>query len=173
MRLPVVGKAHEADAAGAGFNWFIYGSSLDRAAFTAWAKEHGYVLPDFSRAVPAKLTGYKLAFLVQSKFWGGAVATLEPDANGTIEGISLPMPADAKGLVDHKEGAISGLFEPFAVKIQDTADGRTYDAVAYRAVASRKLAQEAAPARRYVDTIIQGAKDWHLSVAYIDQLNRL
>ena len=75
MSIPIFGKAHEAPA-GADFTWFVYGSSLDRAAFATWAGSHGYVVPDFSRARPARLTGWRLAFDVVSKHWGGAVASL-------------------------------------------------------------------------------------------------
>src|SRR6185369_12618726 len=103
MGLPVVGKAHEARA-GASFVWFIYGSSLDQGAFAAWAKEHGYALPDFARAVPARLDGYRLAFDVRSRFWGGAVASLVAAPGEAVEGIALPLPGEARGLVDHKEG---------------------------------------------------------------------
>src|SRR5258706_8866541 len=75
MGLPVVGKAHEAgQGASAPFNWFIYGSSLDVEAFRAWAAEHGYAVPDFSRARAARLDGWRLAFDARSRFWGGAGA---------------------------------------------------------------------------------------------------
>src|SRR6188768_725225 len=117
MGLPVVGKAHEAGP-GAPFNWFIYGSSLDVEAFRAWGKEHGYALPDFSRAVPARLDGWRLSFDVRSRFWGGAVASLSEAPGQTVEGISLPMPGAARGLVDHKEGAISGLYRAFPVEVE-------------------------------------------------------
>ena len=106
MKLPVVGKAHEAQS-GEPFHWFIYGSSLDRGAFAALGQEHGYRVPDFSRAVPARLDGFRLAFDVRSKFWGGATASLSEAPGESVEGIALPMPGDARGLVDHKEGAIS------------------------------------------------------------------
>src|SRR5512146_2917279 len=101
--LPVVGKAHEAGA-GAPFVWFIYGSSLDRDAFAAWADEHGYRMPDFARAQPARLDGFRLAFDVQSKFWGGTVASLRAAPGEHVEGLALPLPGEARGLVDHKEG---------------------------------------------------------------------
>src|SRR6184192_806774 len=113
MGLPVVGKAHEAgQGASAPFNWFIYGSSLDVEAFRAWAAEHGYAVPDFSRAAAARLDNFRLSFDVRSRFWGGAVASLKEAPGQHVEGISLPMPGAARGLVDHKEGAISGLYRP-------------------------------------------------------------
>ena len=169
MGLPVVGKAHEAGA-GAPFNWFIYGSSLDADAFRAWAAEHGYQLPDFSRAVPARLDGYRLCFDVRSRFWGGAVASLAGQPGAHVEGISLPMPGAGRGLVDHKEGAISGLYVPVPVEL--TIGGDTVPAIAYRAADDRRLPAEEKPSRAFVETLIKGARAWKLSDEWIAALAR-
>src|SRR5437667_12590395 len=128
MGLPVVGKAHEAGG-GAPFVWFIYGSSLDLEAFRAWAGEHGYRVPDFSRASAARLDGFRLSFDVRSRFWGGAVASLAEAPDQHVEGISLPMAGAARGLVDHKEGAISGLYRPMNVEL--TVGAQKVPALAY------------------------------------------
>jgi gamma-glutamylcyclotransferase len=170
MGLPVVGKAHEAGA-GAPFNWFIYGSSLDAEAFRAWAAEHGYQVPDFSRAVAARLDGYRLAFDVRSRFWGGAVASLAEAPGAHVEGISLPMPGGARGLVDHKEGAISGLYRPFSVELTVGADKAP--ALAYRAADDRRLPAEEPPSRAFLETLLKGARAWKLSGEWIEALQKL
>jgi hypothetical protein len=169
MGLPVVGKAHEA-AGGAPFVWFIYGSSLDREAFAAWAAEHGYRVPDFARAFAARLDGFRLAFDVRSRFWGGAVASLVEQPGARVEGIALPLGGEARGLVDHKEGAISGLYRPFAVKIAPLAGGPPVDAVAYRAADDRRIAVEEPPSRPFVETLVRGARAFGLSAAWIAEL---
>lgn len=168
--LPVVGKAHEAGG-GAPFVWFIYGSSLDRDAFAHWAGEHGYRVPDFGGARPARLDGYRLAFDVQSRFWGGAVASLREAPGDAVEGVALPMPGDARGLVDHKEGAISGLYAPFAVEVAPLDGGAKISAIAYRA--ARPLSGELAPSRAFVETLVKGARASGLSPAWIDRLTAL
>jgi gamma-glutamylcyclotransferase len=167
--LPVVGKAHEAGA-GAGFTWFIYASSLDRVAFASWAAQHGYALPDFAAAFPARLEGFRLSFDVESRFWGGAVASLAEDPTGAVEGLALPLPGSARGLVDHKEGAISGLYAPLTVQVTALADGRSLPALTYRASPDRKLPQDAVPSRRFLETLIAGAKTSGLSAAYLARL---
>lgn len=169
--LPVVGKAHEEGRAGAPFIWFIYGSSLDRDAFARWAGEHGYRVPDFSAARPARLDGFRLAFDVQSRFWGGAVASLREAPGESVEGLALPMPGDARGLVDHKEGAISGLYTMMPVEIAPLAGGDKIAAVAYRA--ARPLDRELSPSRAFVETLVKGARASGLSAAWIDRLQRL
>jgi hypothetical protein len=171
MGLPVVGKAHEVGA-GAPFVWFIYGSSLDRAAFEAWAKEHGYRVPDFSRAKAVRLDGYRLAFDVNSRFWGGATASLTPAQGERVEGLALPMPGDARGLVDHKEGAISGLYEMFPVKVVPLEGGDPIEAVAYRSNPSRRV-PETTPSRAFLETVVKGAHAWKLSAGWIAALEAL
>jgi hypothetical protein len=170
--LPVVGKAHEAQQTptGVDFNWFVYASSLDRAAFAEWVQEHGYALPDFARAVPACLSGFRLCFDVQSRFWGGAVASLAEDANASVEGLLLPMPGSARGLVDHKEGAISGLYVSFAVQVTPIAGGEPQNAIAYRAAPDRRLPSEGAPSKRFLEVLVNGAKASGLSESYVRSL---
>jgi hypothetical protein len=173
VKLPVVGKAHEAGAAQAPFVWFVYGSSLDGAAFAAWAKEHGYVMPDLAVGVPARLDGYTLAFDVNSRFWGGFVGEPVPAPGRSIQGLALPLPETARGLVDHKEGAISGLFEPFEAGVTPLAGGPPMRAVVYRAVAGRKVPGDHPPAPRWLDTVIAGAQTAGLSADWIASLTTL
>lgn len=168
--LPVVGKAHEARA-GAPFVWFIYGSSLDRDAFAHWAGEHGYRVPDFSGARAARLDGFRLAFDVQSRFWGGAVASLREAPGESVEGLALPMPGEARGLVDHKEGAISGLYTMVPVTVQPLDGGEAIAAAAYRA--ARPADREAPPSRAFVETLLRGARASGLSAGWIARLSRL
>ena len=173
MPLPVVGKAHEARAGSAPFSWFIYGSSLDREAFAAWAEQHGYRVPDFSRAVPARLDGYRLSFDVVSNFWGGAVASPTEAPGQSVEGVALPLPAEARGLVDHKEGAISGLYEPFEAEVTPLAGGSPMAVMVFRAAVGRRLAAERAPSPRFLETLIKGARDHALSPGWIATLEAL
>lgn len=173
MSLPVVGKAHEARAASAPFHWFVYASSLDRDAFAAWCTEHGYRLPDLSAAVPVRLDGYRLSWDIASRFWGGAVASLAEAPGQHVEGLAVPMAAEARGLVDHKEGAISGLYEPFAVRVVPLAGGDAVSAFAYRGVAGRRLREEQPPSPGFLDALIRGARASGLSAAWVAGLAAL
>ena len=170
MKLPVVGKAHEAQAGDAPFHWFIYGSSLDRVAFGEWAHEHGYQVPDFTAARAARLPGHRLAYDVLSRFWGGFVGHPVPAEGEFVEGIALPLPATARGLVDHKEGAISGLYEPFDAEVVPTDGGAPFVASVYRAVAARRAAKEQPPAPRWVETVVAGARAFGLSDEWMKKL---
>ena len=172
MPLPITGSAHEARP-GADFVWFVYGSSLDRDAFGAWAREHGYAVPDFSRAVPARLDGWRLCFDVVSRFWGGAVGSLTPSPGARVEGLAVPMPGSARGLADHKEGAISGLYRPLEVQLVPLAGGEPIRAAAYVASPDRRLASDGPPSPAWLDAVVRGARAAGLSPEWLAELARL
>ena len=172
MPLPVSGAAHVARA-GADFVWFVYGSTLDREAFCVWAGEHGYALPDTSRAFPARLEGWRLSFDVVSRYWGGAVGSLTPAPGRQVEGLALFMPGAARGLADHKEGAVSGLYRAEPVAVKPLADGDPVAAVTYLANPERRLASEQPPAAAWLEAVIRGARSAGLSPGWIAELERL
>ncbi|HEY7724046.1 MAG TPA: gamma-glutamylcyclotransferase [Anaeromyxobacteraceae bacterium] len=172
MPLPVSGAAHQA-AAGPDFVWFLYGSSLDRDAFRAWAAEHGYAMPDFSRAFAARLDGWRLAFDVVSRYWGGTVGSLAAAAGSRVEGLALPMPGAARGLAEHKEGAASGLYRAVDVKVAPLAGGEPVAAVAWVASPDRRLPAEGPPARSWLGAVIRGARSAGLSPGWVAELERL
>ncbi len=172
MSIPIFGKAHEAQA-GADFTWFVYGSSLDRVAFATWAGSHGYVVPDFTKARPARLPGWRLAFDVVSKHWGGAVASLAEAPGQFVEGLAVPVPGSARGLVEHKEGAVSGLYTALEVSLQPLDGSAPLPAVAFRAAAGRRLTAEAPPSPAYLEVMVKGARQAGLSPEWQARLTAL
>lgn len=170
--LPIHGTAHEATA-GTDFVWFVYGSSLDRQAFQAWAADHGYRVPDFAPARPARLRDFRLAFDVVSRAWGGAVASLAEAPGDFVEGLAVPMPGSGRGLSDHKEGAISGLYRAFPATLEPVGGGATIAALAYRASPDRRLPAEAAPAPAYLAALLRGARAAGLTPEWIARLEAL
>jgi gamma-glutamylcyclotransferase len=173
MPLPISGAAHASSSTARDFVWFVYGSSLDREAFAAWGVEHGYAVPDFARGFPARLPGWRLSFDVASRYWGGAVGSLSRAPDAWVEGLALPMPGSAKGLADHKEGAISGLYRPQDVEVVPSRGGPATAAVAYVASEGRRLASEATPAPAWFETVIRGARASGLSAEWVAALEAL
>jgi gamma-glutamylcyclotransferase len=170
--LPIAGRGHEA-AATRDFVWFVYGSSLDHEAFATWAAEHGYALPSMRGARRARLPGFGLVFDVASRSWGGAVASLAEATGDVVEGLAVPMPGAARGLVEHREGAVSGLYTAIEVVLQDVETGAAIPAIAFRASASRRLHGYAPPAPAYIETVIRGARASGLSEEWIHRLEAL
>lgn len=172
MPLPIAAPGHRA-AAGGDFVWFLYGSSLDRGSFLAWASEHGYSPPDLARAFPARLEGFRLAFDVASRYWGGAVGSLLPETGRRVEGLALPMDGSALGLADHKEGAVSGLYQAQPVEVVPLAGGPAVAALAWVSSLGRRLAAEAPPSRAWLEAVIRGARAAPLSAEWVSELERL
>ena len=151
------------------FTWFIYASSLDVGAMEAWCGDHGYTPPDLARAFPAQLEGFRLTFNVQSRFWGGAVANLAEAPGQRVQGLAVALPGSARKMVDHKEGAVSGLYMPVAVTVRPLAGGDGVPAVAYRGAANR-VGPEQPPSPRFLEALLRGAERWHLDAQWMDQL---
>jgi AIG2 family protein len=172
MPLPIAGPPHEAPAA-SDFTWFIYGSSLDPEAFGVWARDHGYAPPELSRGVRARLEGWRLACDVPSRYWGGAVGTLVPAPGAHVEGLALPMPGAARGLADHKEGAVSGLYGAVEVSVTPAGASAPAPALAWVAAPERRLPAEARPAEAWLDTVLRGARAAGLSPEWLAELERL
>ena len=112
--------------------WLIYGSSLDREAFTHWAGEHGYRVPDFAGARPARLDGFRLAFDVQSRFWGGAVASFGRRPASRSRGWRCRWRATRAGSSITKRARSAGI-TMFPVELVVTDGGDRIAAVTYRA----------------------------------------
>lgn len=148
----------------------MYGSSLDSAALADWCREHGHRAPDLSRAYPARLPGYRLAFNVRSNFWGGLVASLIADPADHVEGILLPIGSDELDFVRHKEGVFSGLYEEHQASAE-SADGRRACLV-YVASPDRTV-PEGAPAPRFVASLLNGARAHGLSEAWVAKLSTI
>jgi len=170
--LRVVGRGGEAGSPGP-FVWFVYGSSLDRDGFAAWAAEHGYRLPDFSGAQRVRLAGFRLSFDAPSRSFGGAVASLVESPGDAVEGLAVPMPAEARGLVDHKEGVMSGLSVPFPVVLDPLDGGAPIHALAYRTAPARRLLAEERPSPAYLDVVLRGARASGLSPEWVARLESL
>jgi hypothetical protein len=98
------------------------------------------------------------------------VASLAEDATAAVEGIAVPLPADRACLVDHKEGAISGLYVPLQVSVAPLQAGEAISALAFRAAPDRRLPADAPPSRRFLEALIRGAQSWKLSDAYVASL---
>jgi hypothetical protein len=83
------------------------------------------------------------------------------------------MPGAARGLADHKEGAVSGLFRPEPVEVTPLAGGPKVAAVAWVSSPERRLPAEQAPAPAWLEAVLRGARASGLSPGWIAELERL
>ena len=149
------------------FRYFAYGSALSKRHIGEWAAEHGVDARLFARGVPAVLRGYRLVFDVESRFWGGRVANLAEDKDGTVHGVLFEVPPPARDAILRKEGVPTGLSQELDVTVE-TAEGRV---AAKTFVARPEKRGEPGPASgRLLTYLIEGAQERGLPQDWVDQL---
>ena len=151
------------------FRYFAYGSALSKRHIGEWAAEHGVDVRLFARGAPAVLRGYKLVFDVESRFWGGRVANLAEDKDGTVHGVLFEIPPPAKDAVLRKEGVATGLSQEINVTVE--SEGKQVQAKAF--VARPEKRAEAGPASgRLLAYLIEGAQERGLPESWITELKK-
>jgi cation transport regulator ChaC len=151
------------------YRYFAYGSVLSKRHLGEWSADHGVDPRLFHHGRPAVLRGYSLVFDVESRYWGGAVANLREDAQGTVHGVLFEILPIAKEAVLRKEGVSTGLSQELEVSVE--VEGRPVAAKAF--VARPEKRGEPSPASgRLIATLIEGARERGLPEAWVAELER-
>ncbi len=152
------------------FHYFAYGSVLSLAHAREWCESHALDVGPFLKGEAARLDGYRLVFDVPSRFWSGLVADLSPDPASRVEGALFTLDDSAREAVIRKEGVATGLYREFSANV--SVGGRSVLASAFLAVHDRRVAPGPASSR-YVDALIEGARDRGLSGEWQAQLAKV
>lgn len=152
------------------FNYFAYGSVLSPTHAREWCASHGLDAKPFEAGVPAVLEGYRLVFDVPSRFWSGLVADLAPQAGARVEGGLFTLDDSAREAVLRKEGVATGLYRELAVTVR--AGGKDVAASAFECLPARRV-PEGPASSRYLDALLEGARDRALSPAWITSLEAI
>jgi len=149
------------------YRYFAYGSALSTRHVGEWAAEHGVDPRLFAGGVPAVLRGYRLAFDVESRFWGGRVANLAEDKDGEVHGVLFEIPPQAREAVLRKEGVATGLSQELDVTVQ-TAEGP----VAAKAFVARpeKRGAPGPASARLLAVLVEGAQERGLPRSWVEFL---
>ena len=59
--------------------YFAYGSNLNAASVTEWARHYGHKPPAMKNGRAAVLDNYRLCFPLYSEYWGGGVGDIVYD----------------------------------------------------------------------------------------------
>ncbi len=160
------------------YRYFAYGSALDPAHFAEWAQEHGYPGDVLGDGLPAALDDYELLLTVPSRYWMGAVGTLEPKQGSTVYGVLFEV-ADAQAdIVRHKEGVATGLYQELEVEVRlwtpagAEATLQLDTAHTFVVAEGRAAASPPPPSQRWLDIIIGGAQARGLPDLWIAELKR-
>jgi gamma-glutamylcyclotransferase len=142
--------------------YFAYGSNMAGPVMDAACAEHRFL-------GPARLPGYRFAFMRCSVRTGTGVADILPDPESSVWGALYELERDRLGPLDRKETLGSAYEHLDAIVL--TGDGASHSAMAYSVIAKETV--EVRPSLAYVEGLIQGARERSLPKDYLASLQAL
>ncbi len=150
--------------------YFAYSTVLDRAAFEQWRAEHGYTAFNLPAGEKAEALDVSLVFDFPSRWWGGRVAGLCDQANARVHGLLFEIAAEDWPIVQHKEGAVTGMSIERKVPVQ-TSKGM-FTATAFTTHPDR-ASRDGAISERFMEALERGARNAGLPESYVQGLRGL
>jgi hypothetical protein len=152
------------------FRYFAYGSVLSPTHAREWCASHSLDVAPFLSGRPARLDDYALVFDVPSRFWQGRVANLVPSPGEHVEGVVFELDDSARIAVIRKEGVATGLYREVSARVR--VGDVTVDASVFLANDDKRGAPGPASSR-YVDALVEGARERGLSAAWVRSLESI
>jgi hypothetical protein len=149
--------------------YFAYSTVLDPAAFEEWRHQHGYDFFSLPAGLRAQALDLGLVYDFPSRWWGGRVAGLEDGRGGVVHGLLFEIAPKDWPIVQHKEGAITGMCVEREVRVRTPAGERTATAFT-TAPARRSLEGPVSP--RFTEALVRGARAAGLPEEWIGALGR-
>ncbi len=149
--------------------YFAYSTILYRAPFDAWRAEHGYQGFTLPAGQVAEALDVDLTYDFPSRWWGGRVAGLSDRQGASVFGRLFTVPAADWPIVQHKEGAVTGMCVERPVVV--LAGGARVEATAFTTRPER-ASREGPVSARFVEALVRGARAAGLPEAYLARLGR-
>jgi len=160
-------KAREAAAAQPSRHYFAYSTVLDRAAFEEWRSQHQYDFFSLPVGALAEALDVRLVYDFPSRWWGGRVAGLEDASGERIHGRLFEIPGKDWPIIQHKEGAVTGMCVERTVTV--LVGGAPMQATAFT-TNPRRATHEGAISQRFVEALVRGATAAGLPADYVERL---
>jgi AIG2 family protein len=149
--------------------YFAYSTVLDPAAFEEWRHQHGYDFFSLPVGIRAQALDLGLVYDFPSRWWGGRVAGLEDRPGGVVHGLLFEIAPKDWPIVQHKEGAITGMCVEREVRVRTPAGERSATAFT-TAPGRRSLDGPVSP--RFKEALVRGARAAGLPEEWIGALGR-
>lgn len=141
--------------------YFAYGSNMAEGQMEAWCIEH--------RAIgPARLDGFRLAFLRDSPRWLAGAADIVPSPRGEVWGVLYEVSSTDLAALDRKENSAGRLgYRRRSVSVSG-GGGRSFRAITY--VVVQRASREMLPSPEYLELMLEGARAHGIPQAYLDRV---
>jgi hypothetical protein len=149
--------------------YFAYSTILDRAAFEEWKDQHGYQTFQLPEGKLAEAQDVDLVYDFPSRWWAGRVAGLEDKPGARIWGRLFEIPGVDWPIIQHKEGAVTGMCVERPVRVR--VDGQEVEAFAFTTNPVRKSV-EGPVSQRFVEALVRGARAAGLPDGYVRRLEQ-
>ena len=160
-------KARQAQADADTRLYFAYSTILDRRAFEQWRQEHGYSFFDLPAGKVAEAVNVDLVYDFPSRWWGGRVAGLVDRSGSSVFGRLFEIRGVDWPIVQHKEGAVTGMSVERSVLVR--SDGKELTATAFTTHPERAT-QVGPVSASFVDALARGAEAAGLPSDYIERI---
>ena len=165
-----VQRARQLAQGGAPRNYFAYSTVLDRPAFEEWRAQHGYEGFELPAGQLAEARDVGLVFDFPSRWWGGRVAGLVDAPGQRVFGRLFEIAAEDWPIVQHKEGAITGMCVERELEV--LVGGAPIRAVAFTTAPGRR-SLDGPVSTRFLAALQSGARTAGMPEAYLEELRAL
>lgn len=145
-----------------GILYFAFGSNMS-------ARQMGSRCPGAVALGPARLDGFRLAFDLPSRYWGGWVADVVPAEGVAVWGVLWRLSPEHWRMLDDYEDVEEGRYRRDTVEVTGPGGSRVR-AQLYRVVRPQG---EGRPSERYLRALLEGAREHGLPPDYIARLHAL
>ena len=149
--------------------YFAWSTVLDREAFLEWRDQHGYGFFELPAGELAEAPGLALVYDFPSRWWAGRVAGLMDAPGGAVWGRLLEISEKDWPIVQHKEGAVTGMSVERAVRVK--VGGREVEATAFTTNPARASVDGPVSAR-FVEALVRGATSAGLPAEWLASLGQ-
>lgn len=154
--------------------YFAYGSNLNAKAVADWCRHFGHRPPPMKPGRPAVLDNYRLGFSIYSEYWGGGIADIVYEPGKYVSGALFDLGEIDLSVLDLKvgrkfeHGKELGVYKRIEAVAAPLGKGEPVKAITYQGTNSDRY--HIPPTRHYMDTLIQGAYTFGLSMMWIAYL---
>jgi hypothetical protein len=163
----VMSQRDQTSGAGPARRYFAYSTILDRAAFEQWKNEHNYDFFQLPQGKQAEAVDVGLVYDFPSRWWSGRVAGLEDRAGAKVYGVLFEIAPKDWPIVQHKEGAVTGMCVEREVRVR--AGGEELTATAFVTNPARR-SLDGPVSQRFLEALERGARAAGLPDDYVRSL---